>query len=329
MYAEAEDMKGCESVFRSLWRAESQGRGFRLDDSAQVEAWRPQGARKERARQFATFFVGDQPLYVAKLPTSRYDSKVSHEYQILQRLQTHGVNVADPLQEIGDGFVMRHLPGRDLPEVLSTAKEDVWFSLVNQVIDRLASLHRSFLGQRENCQRDVVVREYVGNWEPPDQNTRRALAVAQVGGTHGDLGPWNIRYDELTGQVAFLDWEDHREVGLPALDVLNFVATLPLLLTPDYRTIGFQRLYELSFAQTGRFGHLAAAGLNRYAISMGIRARDVLALLPLYCEAMNQRLRDEGRSTEGFFYTPFRDLFVLEEVAWLDTLEEPIQEDVP
>lgn len=319
MHEPDDDITACERLMISLCRREH-ARGLRRQ-VVRLETWQPDSARKNRVRQFITLSLDDEPHYMGKIPLSPEDGKVAREYEILRGLRGRGSPIVEPLEPVARGFVMRYCAGVDFPHAVDAADApDRWLPLVEQVIDKMAAFHSECLAPAGGAAPEAAAREYVDDWQPAHEATRRALASAQVGAAHGDLGPWNIRYDRRADKVSFIDWEDFRARGLPALDALNFLFTLPLLLHPDYRVIGFGRLHELCFGRRGPFGLIAARGLSRYAAAMKVSALDLVALLPLYYEAMTVRIRREGRPVEHLFYIPFQQRFSMDGIAWLDQL---------
>jgi aminoglycoside phosphotransferase (APT) family kinase protein len=262
---------------------------------------------------------------MAKFASRDDDLRVRREACLLKGLCRAGVPAPRFLGAVEGGFLMEYIGTHDLPDVLrSLESDDQWQTLVGMVVAGIAELHSRpvrLAGNGNGTAAAAIVRKHVGPWQTSDREARRTLAAARIGPTHGDLGPWNIRFDSATGSVRFLDWEDYTGRGVQALDLLNFVFTLPLILYPDFREIGFARLYDLTFRQETRFGAIAACALNRYAAARGVRPRDLVALFPVYCQAMIVRFERQGRSVADLFYRPFQQWFKLEEVAWLSRLE--------
>lgn len=319
MHDHNDPITACEQLMISICRRE-QARNLRRQ-SLRLETWQPDSARKHRVREFITLSLDEEPYYIGKIPLSPEDEKVAREYEILCRLRGRGRHIVEPLQPVSRGFVMRYCAGVDFPHALGPDDgPERWLPLVEQVMDKMAAFHSECLSAPGEVAPEAAARDYVDDWQPAQEVTRRALAAAQVGAAHGDLGPWNVRYDRRTDKVSFIDWEDFRPLGLPALDALNFIFTLPLLLHPDYREIGFGRLHELCFERQGTFGLIAARGLARYAAAMRVSAVDLVALLPVYYEAMVVRFRREDRPVEHLFYIPFQQRFALEQIVWLDQL---------
>jgi aminoglycoside phosphotransferase (APT) family kinase protein len=311
----------CEKLLISLCRQE-QARNLQ-NQSLRLETWQPNNSRKNRVRQFITLRLDEEPLYIAKIPLSPEDHKVAREYEILEQLKELNAPTTQPLHPVARGFIMRYLGSEDFPQVLSVNDNlDKWLELVTGIVDAIIAFQSKLLIPETGIKPEIAAQAYVDDWQPSDDVTRQSLAVARVGAAHGDLGPWNVRYDRQTKTIGIIDWEDFRPHGLPALDILNFVFTLPLLIYPDYRQIGFERLHELTFHQLGLFSHVATRGLNRYARAMKVRTLDLVALLPLYYQAMIVRIRRENRPVHNLFYTPFQQLFSMERIVWLSLLEQ-------
>lgn len=285
--------------------------------SLEVVTWRPSGARKTRVREFVVGRVRGVPTYIAKMPLSMDDRKVLREYTVLSRMKRARVRTPQPLAKIRRGFVMQYVGTDDFPDVFAAAPDDAARTkLVLGVVDAMAAFHTASTHLRALSASESAVRQYVPSWSPSDPLAQTALQSTPVGPAHGDLGPWNIRCTPNCQEFYFIDWEDYRPVGLPLIDLLNFVMTLPLLIYPDYRLIGFERLYELAFLRHGSFGSLAGAALRRYAAGTGLSPGSVLPLIPFYCETMLERLRGEQRLTDSFFYGPFQARFELESIPW-------------
>jgi hypothetical protein len=285
-----------------------------------LRRWIPDRARKQRVREFTVLELDEVPVYIAKLPLSADDRKVAAEYEKLRGLDAGELGVAIPVQAVDGGFIMRYLPGVDFPEAFSCAEDSAARRrLVCLVADEIGRFHRQSAPSRP-LGPERVVQKYVPGLQPATPQIVRALGQARVGPTHGDLGPWNIRYNGAEDRVAVLDWEDYQRDGLMALDILNFVFTLPLLLFPEYKAEGFEWLYDAASTHAGPFRGLAVPALQRYARLTDQSARAVAELLPVFCEWMIVRIESEGRSTRNMFYATFMKRFLAEPPPWLDSL---------
>jgi len=131
-----------------------------------------------------------------------------------------------------------------------------------------------------------------------------ALGAVRIGPTHGDLGPWNLRHDPATDEIALLDWEDYRDEGIQAVDVLNAVFTSLLVLRPEWRERGFGWLFAEAFERDPDLREFIAAGLRRYADETDQEVRALVRLLPVFCVSMIRRIEAQGRSADGMYYGP-------------------------
>jgi hypothetical protein len=304
--------EGVEAVADRLLRRAA--RGLRAPEPHVVEHWRPNSNRKHKVRHFARLSSAGIPILVAKLRTDLADAKVALEARQLVRLAGDGLAAA-PIEVFGDeGFVMDYVPDLDLPDVFRRADAAGRLDLARRMAADIAAFHmRSRLSRPPAVDLDSIL----GAWRPTDGVVAAALELANVGPMHGDLGPWNIRVASADGRLAFIDWEDFRPVGLPALDLLNALLTLTLLSHPAYASMDGETLYRLTLVEPGEMPTLLAEGVRVYAGLTKTDAAVCLALVPVFCRGMLQRFEAEGRPTGHLFYVPLLERFRPQDVQWM------------
>lgn len=276
-----------------------------------LHSWIPQRARKRVRRQFVALSVDGAATYVAKVPLASDDSKVAREFSILSELGAVPVSATRALRPADRGFVMRYVPGRDFPDAFRSAGAADRRAMVLAVVEEIARLH----GQPGRANGLGVAASYASEFSAAP-HVIAALEEAAVGPLHGDLGPWNVRVDD--GAFTIIDWEDYRSSHLQALDFLNFVVTLALLVHPADEN-DFDSLYDQCFERQGPFSDLALAAARRYAAVTGQPGARLFDLLPVFCHYMIARIRAEGRATDGFFFETFLRRSVRQPVAWAHT----------
>lgn len=94
---------------------------------------------------------------------------------------------------------------------------------------------------------------------------------------HRDFSPWNVLMD-ATGELVVLDWESSEREGLPALDLVYFLAYLSFFVDGSMRSGHLRESYRASLDPTTRAGSVRRECLRRYAGQTGI---DPAALKPL------------------------------------------------
>jgi hypothetical protein len=80
---------------------------------------------------------------------------------------------------------------------------------------------------------------------------------------HRDFSPWNVLRTP-TGDFAVLDWEGAELDGLPALDLLYFLAHLGFFLDGAYATGRYRESYRASLNPATLIGSIRADALARY-----------------------------------------------------------------
>lgn len=298
---------------------ERTGRPAPPERNIAVRHWIPAGARKTRRRLFVRVDVGGVPVGVAKVPLAAQDPKLTHEFTVLTGLPAaFPLARPGPLGRLGAGFAMTYLDGVDLPAVgqLTAGPEEFWH-VMRPVVDGVAALHLTTAAGAPHLTPEQAAAQYVRRPWTGAEHTDNALRRALLAPTHGDLGPWNVRYEPGRGTVRLLDFEDYKPLGIAAVDVLNLLVTSGLLVFPDYREHGFDWLYDRVFESDHWFCGALARGLAHYAAATGQRTADVADLTPLMCQWLIERITAEGRDTSGMFYRTFADRYLSGRPAWV------------
>jgi hypothetical protein len=94
---------------------------------------------------------------------------------------------------------------------------------------------------------------------------------------HRDFGPWNMLADR-NGIRGATDWESSELDGLPALDLLYFLAHSAFELDDAYRDGRFVESYRRLLDPGSNTGAVAAAAIDLYCRRLGL---DAGALGPL------------------------------------------------
>ncbi|GGP76122.1 hypothetical protein GCM10010185_57220 [Saccharothrix coeruleofusca] len=315
-----------EDIAWRVLRAHLRSTGALAPDEAavNVHTWIPAGARKVRRRMFIQVDVHGVPVGVAKVPLSEHDPKLAFEFDVLRRLAP-GFPLAhpQPLERVGAGFCMTHLAGLDLPAVpgLASGPQEFW-RVLRPVVDTVAALHLAQDEAGTAMSPEQAAAQYVRRPLFGVEHADRALRRARLGPTHGDLGPWNVRYDPEHAAVRILDFEDYRPVGVTGMDVLNLLVTCALVVFPDYRERGFDWLYEQVFNGDHWFPAALATGIRHYAAATGQSAAAVCDLTPLMCQWLIERITAEGRDTTGMFYRTFADRYLSSRPTWVGSLDD-------
>jgi Phosphotransferase enzyme family len=290
--------------------------------TARVEVWTPNSARRTRRRFFLRLDVGGVPRLVAKVPLVGSDPKLRREATVLglldEDLPVHRPRLVAPLE---DGFVMTYLPGSDLPDVLDGPLTAERLSRVlSPVVDAVADLHLTSTIGSDRGRGRVAALQYVTDPPTGQPHLDEALDAALVAPTHGDLGPWNVRFEPASGRVLILDWEDYRPAGIAALDVLNLLLTCGLLAFPDYRSRGFDWLYGQMFLSANWWRGVLVQCVMRYCARTGQDPRQIFDLTPLFCLWLITRIEAEGRDSGSLFYGTFLRRYLDGRPAWVAAL---------
>jgi hypothetical protein len=280
-------------------------------------SWTPLGARLKKRRRFTLLARDGEPLLVSKSAVDDDDEKVAGEYDKLTgSSMPPGIRYALPVARTEAGFIMTYAPAVDLPDALLESGD--FAALLERTVDLVAGMHRhGAVRLAEPEQRWATARQYV-----PDPCTARpelhaAIDGALFGPTHGDLAPWNLRHDGASGRISIIDWEDYRPVGMVAIDVVNLLVTLGLVVFPEYAERGYDWLYEQVLESDHWYALLLRRLVVRYADKVGTAPRGVVDLLPFHCQWLIARISAEGRDPAPFYYGHFLDRYVDRPPRWV------------
>lgn len=301
--------------------------GLRADpawpaDVRDLRWWVPDSARKHRRRLFVAGRPSAGAEIVAKIPLDPTDPMVARERDVLRDLAPTTVPRTALVRSLERGFVMTFLPGRDFSDVLDAADSpDTLRRLLSQAVDMMLPLHAADSAGPSNGTQ--VASAYVGEQlEQAGPAALDALTRTRTGPVHGDLGPWNIRWNPDREDLALIDWEDYQQVGIPAVDLLNTVLTSALLVFPEYRQRGFDWLNIQMLATDGPYRAAVRAALRRYARATGQSATDLARLLPVSCLWLHRRVEKQRRPTDHLFYLPLMRGFLAAEPRWIGALDD-------
>lgn len=311
------DAAACEQLREVYERTTTAGGG-----ELTFRSWTPVGARRIKQRRFTLLARNGEPLLVAKSALDHDDAKVSGEYDRLvgARLPVT-VRFARPVARTDSGFIMTYAPAADLPDALLEC--DDFSALLARTVDLVAGMHRRTAKRPTDPERNwAVARQYVSDPCAARPALRAAIEGALVGPTHGDLAPWNVRHDPATGSLTIIDWEDYRPAGIAAMDVVNLLVTLGLVVFPDYRERGHDWLYDQVLDSDHWYALLLRNLVIRYARRTGTSPRQVIDLLPFHCQWLTARISAEGRDPTPLYYGSFLARYADRAPRWVEELAD-------
>lgn len=125
----------------------------------------------------------------------------------------------------------------------------------------------------------------------PDPRLDAAVedAIARLAGldalatvfTHGDAGTWNLLVDEA-GRVAFLDWENAEESGLPLADLFDFLAGYGAFAAERAGVRATPGTFFRQFLKESSFSRLLVESTYRYCARIDLAPAAVEPLLHLH-----------------------------------------------
>jgi len=292
------------------------------EEALEFRAWIPDSARKKRRRLFVSGGTGQHPLYVAKMPLDPQDTMVVKERGILGAPAPEGMTRPVLVSSLGDGFVMDWVPEQDFPQAFGNGGPDRPRTLLEQAVDLMLPLHTG-PGAAGTADATPLAKEYLGNLlDHAGPAALDELTRTWTGPSHGDLGPWNIRWDPADGRLSLIDWEDYHDEGITAIDLLNTMLTSALVMFPQYRERGFSWLGDQMFVLDGPYRAAARSALRRYASGTGQSAAGVARLIPICCLWLHRRIEKQGRRADHLFYRPLAEYFLREEPWWIGALDD-------
>ncbi len=286
-------------------------------------SWTPDSARKQRRRLFLSCGTATGTAYVAKIPLDPADEMVAKEYEVLRSPAPEGVARPTLVRGLERGFVMSWVPDRDFPDAFTANPRAAGpRALLERAVDLMLPLHTAPAAAAGDATR--IAEAYIGDGlEQAGPAALEALTRTWIGPAHGDLGPWNIRWDSSDGRLSLIDWEDYHAPGITAIDLLNTVLTSALVMFPEYRERGFDWLGDQMFAvEDGPFRPAMRAALRRYARHTGQSAADLARLLPVACLWLHRRIEKQGRPAGHLFYLPLAGYFRRAEPHWIGALDD-------
>jgi hypothetical protein len=300
----------------------------RMGGSTEAEVsfrfWTPAGLRTRRRRRFGALIAAGRPILVSKMPLDSEDRKVAGEWEKLASLSMLSCGCHPrPVERTEAGFVMTYAPAVDLPDILvgSDQPERV-AALIGEIVGLIATMHLRHAPSASNRRYAMqLARSYV-DADKLGGASCQALERAMVGPTHGDLAPWNIRYDAMTKRFTLIDWEDYRPIGIPGLDVMNLLLTLGVVVFPDVHEKGYDWLYDQVMTGDHWYALVLRRAVVRYASLTRQSARMIVDLLPFFCFWMIARIESEGRDPGVFYYAPFAAQYRARPPDWVMELPD-------
>ncbi|RUU32396.1 hypothetical protein [Mesorhizobium sp. M6A.T.Ce.TU.016.01.1.1] len=285
-------------------------------------SWTPVGARTKKKRRFTLLARDGEPKLVSKSALDADDGKVAGEFDKL----TSGslpptIEYARPVARTETGFIMTYVPAADLPDALLESGN--FAALLERTVDLVAQMHNHGAVRLPDPERRwTVARQYVSEPCTARSEFRAAIEGALLGPTQGDLAPWNLRHDPSTGKISIIDWEDYRPLGIAAMDIINLLVTLGLVVFPEYRERGHDWLYNQVLESEHWYALLLRRLVVRYAERVGTPPRLVIDLLPFHCQWLIARINAEGRDHAPLYYRHFFDRYTKMAPRWVEELAD-------
>lgn len=286
------------------------------------DSWTPRSVRLRRKRRFTALAVDGAPRLVAKTSLDGDDAKIAREWDRLATLSLPPV-VRHPrgIQRIPGGFVMTYAPSEDLPDALVRLGPDGFRPVLARAVELLAAMHLHGAPAATDPARGwEAARRYVAEPACETPRLRAAIEGAHVGPTHGDVAPWNVRHDARDGGISLIDWEDFQPLGIAAIDVINLLLTLSVVVFPEHPEHGWGWLYGRVLESDHWYASLVREQLVRYAALTGQPARGVVDLIPFFCQWLITRISNEGRDPAPLYYATFRARYVSAPPRWVEAL---------
>jgi aminoglycoside phosphotransferase (APT) family kinase protein len=184
--------------------------------------------------------------------------------------------------------------GRSLLDLL---QPDNFEEMALRVTRLLIDLARTEVPGAEWRQR--LVEEPLAEFENQFGPVLGAAAIAQVRETlaglgelppapeHRDCSPWNIVIAP-SGEPVLLDWESAEPDGLPALDLIYFLANCAFVLDKAFEGGSVRETYARLLDPAGEYGRIAQRAVTEYARALRIPRED-FRRLRLLCWVVHSR----------------------------------------
>jgi hypothetical protein len=175
------------------------------------------------------------------------------------------------------------ISGRPLDRLLDRGNFRAWASRVTDWLIALGaeSPVRSAARWREEVVEPALSRfvDQFGSVADPDllrggERIVRAIGALSVVPEQRDFGPWNLLVTP-SGELAVLDWESGLADGLPALDLLYYLAYASFSVDRAYDRDGRVASYRRSLDASSPTGAVRRECLARYAGALGLEARQL------------------------------------------------------
>lgn len=257
--------------------------------------------RNEKPRIYLSLRTSKRNLFV-KYSLKERPNVFQREYDALAKQEENGFIVPKPIGLIDRGIVLSFIDGQPIEERVIQSGLSENLDLLMDAVIAIAGFHIKHV---RNLREEDVGKIYkeVTKVAMPDKQ-ENLLKHARFGFTHGDLDPFNTFVDSKKRRFSLIDWEDFREDGIQALDIIHFIVMLGVIANPKCE---YNNLYEKIFSRYGENVYLHL--LRTYSDETKTSFSKLLEFIPLYCDAQNYRLIKAGRDTTPFLYNKFKEIY--------------------
>lgn len=259
------------------------------------------GKRGGGSRIYLTVRTNRRDLFTKYDPHGKF-AAFKNEYTALEKVASMDFSIPKPIAVLDRGILISKIEGVPLEEIVGQKGLRKMGKVLNDAIVRIAAFHKKYVFRPNIKERAKIYKEITG--ENRYGRMQKEFNRSSIGFAHGDLDPFNMLYDLKTSEFGLIDWENFNMRGSQELDVLHFVVMLAVIVNPG---ISHAELYGILFKKYKKNPYRTL--LARYCKERNIVLASVLALIPVYCDTQNYRLIRAKRSTSGFLYTDFKELY--------------------